>query len=393
MAAGSAPWRQSVGMISGCRPELDRHLSPQRREPAGLAHQDLVAGRQRVDERGFPRTRARRGINDDGIARLEDRLELGEHLASQDAELRAAMIHRRLRHRAQHAVRHVGRTRNLEKMSAARVAHRDIPTRFATRVYLAERTSAGDNGWPRRELQPKPPLDASINAEKPVDRWRTGRARGGARVFLCTGPQRPPSEANLGSFGMGSPQLSACCDARGGALRSPCRTRTIARSTRRRHALQTAAMQHRISAGAIVEDAAGQILLVRHVLPGKYDFWVAPGGGVQGREELAAAAIREVREETGLHVAVDRLAYIEEFANPDTRHVKFWFTARLVGGSLSAEAPEAKAEHIVEAAWLSRADFGARTVFPLVLADRYWDDRAAGFTTTAYLGLRTMEFW
>ena len=51
-----------------------------------------------------------------------------------------------------------------------------------------------------------------------------------------------------------------------------------------------------------------------------------------------------------------RLAYIEEFANPDTRHVKFWFTARFVGGSLSADAPEAKAEHIVEAAWLSRSD-------------------------------------
>ena len=152
-------------------------------------------------------------------------------------------------------------------------------------------------------------------------------------------------------------------------------------------------MQHRISAGAIVEDAAGQLLLVRHVLPGKYDFWVAPGGGVQGREELAAAAIREVREETGLHVAIDSLAYIEEFANPDTRHVKFWFTARLVGGSLSADAPEAKAEHIVEAAWLSRSDLGARTVFPSVLSDRYWDDRTRGFTTPAYLGLRTMEFW
>ena len=145
-------------------------------------------------------------------------------------------------------------------------------------------------------------------------------------------------------------------------------------------------MQHRISAGAIVEDAAGQLLLVRHVLPGKYDFWVAPGGGVQGREELAAAATREVREETGLHVAVDRLAYIEEFANPDTRHVKFWFTARFVGGSLSADAPEAKAEHIVEAAWLSRSDLGARTVFPLVLTARYWDDRAAASRPRPILG-------
>ena len=194
-------------------------------------------------------------------------------------------------------------------MSAARVAHRDVPTRFATRVYLAEITSAGDNRWPRRELQPKPPLDASINTEKPVDRWRTGRARGGARGLPVYRAAAAAIRGESRQFRDGLPQLSACCDARGGRCRSPVPDARIARSTRRRRALQTAAMQHRISAGAIVEDAAGQILLVRHVLPGKYDFWVAPGGGVQGREELAAAAIREVREETGLHVA-SRLARV-----------------------------------------------------------------------------------
>jgi 8-oxo-dGTP diphosphatase len=152
-------------------------------------------------------------------------------------------------------------------------------------------------------------------------------------------------------------------------------------------------MQHRISAGAIVEDAAGRLLLVRHVLPARYDFWVAPGGGVQGSEELAAAAIREVREESGLHVAIDRLAYIEEFANPETRHVKFWFTARVSGGEMSSAAPEAKAEHIVEAAWLSRSDLAARTVFPSVLTARYWDDRNRGFAAPIHLALRMMEFW
>jgi 8-oxo-dGTP diphosphatase len=114
-------------------------------------------------------------------------------------------------------------------------------------------------------------------------------------------------------------------------------------------------MQHRISAGVIVEHD-DRILVVRHVLPGRYDFWVAPGGGVQGSETLSAAAEREAREETGLNVEIGDLLYIEEFIQPGTRHCKFWFRARMVGGELTTAAQEAKAEYITEAAWLTRED-------------------------------------
>jgi ADP-ribose pyrophosphatase YjhB (NUDIX family) len=60
-------------------------------------------------------------------------------------------------------------------------------------------------------------------------------------------------------------------------------------------------MRQRLSAGVIVEHN-DRILLVRHVRPGIYDFWVAPGGGVQGTETLSAAAEREACEESGLTV-------------------------------------------------------------------------------------------
>lgn len=151
-------------------------------------------------------------------------------------------------------------------------------------------------------------------------------------------------------------------------------------------------MHHRISAGAIVEDA-GRVLAVRHVRAGRYDFWVAPGGGVQGAEELIEAVVREVREECGLQVEPMRLAYIEELLSPDIRLVKFWFTARLLGGTLSAAAPEAQSEYITEAAWLSAQEMRERTVFPPVLAAAYWTDRGAGFPAPIHLGLRRMEFW
>jgi ADP-ribose pyrophosphatase YjhB (NUDIX family) len=149
---------------------------------------------------------------------------------------------------------------------------------------------------------------------------------------------------------------------------------------------------HRISAGAIVE-RDGRILLVRHCRTGRYDFWVCPGGGVQDDEELADAAVREVREECGLQVRVSKLLYIEELINPECRYVKFWFSGEHVAGALSTAQPEAVAEHIVQAAWLPPAEFPGKSVFPPVLAGRYWQDRDMGFPKVVRLPPRRMEFW
>lgn len=151
-------------------------------------------------------------------------------------------------------------------------------------------------------------------------------------------------------------------------------------------------MQHRISAGMLVIDE-GRILLVRHNLVGRYDFWVAPGGGVQGSETLANAAEREVREETGLVAHASRLLYIEEFFSPDTRHCKFWFLGTVTGGRLDVSAPEARDEHIVEAGWFRQEALSGRQVFPEFLHARFWADSVAGHTGPQYVGLRQMQFW
>lgn len=151
-------------------------------------------------------------------------------------------------------------------------------------------------------------------------------------------------------------------------------------------------MNHRLSSGVIVESEQ-RVLLVHCVKPGRFDFWVVPGGGVKGAETLIEAARREAFEETGLEVQPERLVYIEELTDPNTRHCKFWHIGRLLGGSIDVSHSEAKVEGVVEVAWLGHAEMAGLTVFPPMLQDRYWADRDLGFPEIIQIPLRRMEFY
>ena len=142
--------RQSVLMNSGLQAELLRHLLPQRGELAGLHHQHAVAGRQRVDQRGFPGAGAGRGVDDDRIGGLEDGLDAVEAALGELGELRPAMVDDRRVHRAQHAVGQRRRPGNLQEMApdGARgiLGHRRLLMRVRFLNGLAARLRASDAG-------------------------------------------------------------------------------------------------------------------------------------------------------------------------------------------------------------------------------------------------------
>lgn len=97
----------------------------------------------------------------------------------------------------------------------------------------------------------------------------------------------------------------------------------------------------RAAASAVIVDERGRILLQRRSDNGR---WGLPGGGVEIGESLASAAVREVREETGLDVEVTRL--IGVYSDPAFQVVRYpdghvvhyisaCFECRVVGGRLA----------------------------------------------------------
>jgi 8-oxo-dGTP pyrophosphatase MutT (NUDIX family) len=59
----------------------------------------------------------------------------------------------------------------------------------------------------------------------------------------------------------------------------------------------------------ILQDAGGRVLLFRAYLPSRFPdpFWEVPGGGIEPGENYVDAAIREIREETGLELTPGQL--------------------------------------------------------------------------------------
>ena len=80
---------------------------------------------------------------------------------------------------------------------------------------------------------------------------------------------------------------------------------------------------------AVIED--GRVLLTQRA---DFEVWCLPGGQVESGESLAQAAVREVREETGLHLQLLQLVgiYSRPLGMGQGYHIVV-FVARPVGGS------------------------------------------------------------
>jgi len=100
--------------------------------------------------------------------------------------------------------------------------------------------------------------------------------------------------------------------------------------------LQDDPYKGRIVVGVIIYvfDEDGHVLLFRRKNPPFAGYWEAPGGKVMFLESLKSAAIRELREETGIEAREDELLFVdlmEHIIEPDYHRVLVSYAVKVHG--------------------------------------------------------------
>lgn len=136
------------------------------------------------------------------------------------------------------------------------------------------------------------------------------------------------------------------------------------------------------SAVVVVTDCRDRVLMVRR---GDNDRWALPGGGHALGESITDTAVREVVEETGYTVAVERLTGI--YTDPGHRmryddgevrqQFAIVFRARPTGGALHC------GEECREVRWLTREDLAPLDLHP---STRLRLEHALGDRIEPYIG-------
>lgn len=88
--------------------------------------------------------------------------------------------------------------------------------------------------------------------------------------------------------------------------------------------------RYRVAVAAIIIDEENRILLCEHSYR-KFHPWGLPGGGLEHGESPECGIVREVWEETGLDVHVEKLLHAESATG--FHHISLIYLCRIVGGS------------------------------------------------------------
>lgn len=129
----------------------------------------------------------------------------------------------------------------------------------------------------------------------------------------------------------------------------------------------------RVGARAVILHQ-GKVLLLRAEEPGR-TYYFLPGGHVKHGERAQEAAVREVREETGLEVAVERALGVREFIAarharrprnmPAGHHVlAVIFLCKLTGDAQGRFQGDAGATSVSGMEWIDLAGIGGLELHP-----------------------------
>lgn len=123
------------------------------------------------------------------------------------------------------------------------------------------------------------------------------------------------------------------------------------------------------------DENAGKILLVKNK---GMKFWYAPGGGWEyENENILECAKREVYEETGLHVDIKKMIYVQEFHDSAESifFETFWLAQPSHEQSLNENHIDLDPNGNVETAqWFNQEELQNLKVFPERLKNIFWDN-------------------
>lgn len=102
--------------------------------------------------------------------------------------------------------------------------------------------------------------------------------------------------------------------------------------------------------GVLIEN--DQILIVQQKVS-KNRAWSLPGGRLEQGESLAACIIREMKEETGLEVKIDRLLYVCDVGASGNTVLHITFLLTKTGGNITLPTNEFDANPIHDVKFVS----------------------------------------
>ncbi len=113
---------------------------------------------------------------------------------------------------------------------------------------------------------------------------------------------------------------------------------------------------HKVAVGALIE-RDGRVLLVRRAVTPRMGMWALPAGYMDYDETPRVALRREVKEETGLDVAVGDVLDVFPLDNPDARGVIILYWARADAGEPHA------ADDVSDVRWFTPDELPSELAF------------------------------
>ena len=128
----------------------------------------------------------------------------------------------------------------------------------------------------------------------------------------------------------------------------------------------------RIRAGVILI-SDNKIALIKRVRDGR-TYYIIPGGGLDEREYIEDAAIREAQEELGISVSVERLLFIaERLEHEQVMHLQMYFLAKHIDGVFASgdgeEFHRPTERGTYEAVWMPLDELKQHNSYPTVVTD------------------------